>query len=205
MIFPPAYWVLVPCVAQARSEKALRRSRQLESISPVFAVSSIWEKDFLAPSMSRSTAEAFNTVCCLDRNGKLDDVLQDKKQKGATSLLRDELHKQDFAGPISSRASRVLGPISRYRVADILPRIKFASRASRLGLTVGCLRILCNVPCTAQDFKLKVKNKRVELDVRMNPTSLSHHNECPLLYNVCTSIWRSGLRCFHTEALFSMT
>ena len=44
-----------------------------------------------------------------------------KKQKIATGLLLDKLHKQDFAGPVSSRASRVLGPISRHRVADILP------------------------------------------------------------------------------------
>ena len=40
------------------------------------------------------------------------------------------------------------------------------------------------------DFTLKERNKRVELDVRMNPTlSLSHYNECLLLYNVFTSIW----------------
>ena len=68
--------------------------------------------------MARSTADAFNFVRCLDRNGKLDEVPQDKKQKVATSLLRDELHRQDFAGPISLRASKVLGPISSYRVAE---------------------------------------------------------------------------------------
>ena len=39
-----------------------------------------------------------------------------------------------FAGPISLRASKVLGPISRYRVADILPHMKLVSRASRLWL-----------------------------------------------------------------------
>ena len=43
---------------------------------------------------------------------------------------------------ISVRASKVLGPISRYRVADILPHMKLVSRASRTGLTVGILRIL---------------------------------------------------------------
>ena len=78
--------------------------------------------------------------------------LHRKKQKVATGLLRDKLFEQDFAGPISLRASKVLGPISRYRVADILPHMKLVSRASRLGLTVGVLRILYNGLCTAQRF-----------------------------------------------------
>ena len=44
--------------------------------APVLALSSIWEKEFLAPSMARSTAVALNMVCCLDHNGKLDDSPQ---------------------------------------------------------------------------------------------------------------------------------
>ena len=59
----------------------------------------------------------------------------------ATSLLRDELHSQDVAGPISLRASKVLGPISRHRNADMLHHMKLGSRAARPGLTVGFLRI----------------------------------------------------------------
>ena len=47
---------------------------------------------------------------------------QDKKQKAATALLRDELQKQDFAKPVSLRVSRILGPVSRFRIAQILPR-----------------------------------------------------------------------------------
>ena len=39
-----------------------------------------------------------------------------------SSTLRQE---QDFAGPISVRASKVLGPISRHRIADILLQKKF--------------------------------------------------------------------------------
>ena len=58
--------------------------------------------------MARSTAEAFNTVCCLDRNGEFGDSPQDKKQKAATILFRNVSHWQDFAGPISLRASKVL-------------------------------------------------------------------------------------------------
>ena len=102
--------------------------------------------------MACSTANAFDIVCRLDRDGKLDEAPQNKKQKVATGLLRDKLYEQDFAGPISVRASNVLGPISRYRVADILHHMKLVSRASRPGLTVGVLRILCSGICTAQRF-----------------------------------------------------
>ena len=54
-------------------------------------------------------------------DGTLDEAPQNKKLKVATGLLLDKHHKQDFAGPLSSRASLVLGPISRYRFTDILP------------------------------------------------------------------------------------
>ena len=94
--------------------------------------------------MAFSTTDAFDIVCRLDRDDTLDEVPQNKKQTIPTGLLLDKLHKQNFAGPLSSRASRVLGPISRHRVADILPHMKIVSRASRPGLLVGFLRILCN-------------------------------------------------------------
>ena len=48
-------------------------------------------------------------------------------------FLLSTLYEQDFAVRISLRASKVLGPISRHRVADILPHMKLVSRASRLG------------------------------------------------------------------------
>ena len=73
--------------------------------TPLFALSPTWEKEFLVPSMALSTADAFDVVCRLDRNDTLDEVPQNKKQKVATGLLLDKLHKQDFAGPLSSRAS----------------------------------------------------------------------------------------------------
>ena len=55
--------------------------------------------------MTFDTANAFDIVCQLDRNDTLDEVPQNKKQKVATGLLLDKLHKQDFAGPLVSRAS----------------------------------------------------------------------------------------------------
>ena len=36
--------------------------------------------------MSRSSSDAFNIVCRLDRDGKLDEASRDKKQKVATLL-----------------------------------------------------------------------------------------------------------------------
>ena len=117
--------------------------------TPIFALFPIWEKEFLVPSMAFSSANALDIVCRLDRDDTLDEVPQNKKQKVATGLLLEKLHKKEFAGPLSSRASRVLGPISRYRVADILPHMKLVSRASRPGLIVGFLRILFSGLCTA--------------------------------------------------------
>ena len=88
-------------------------------------------------------------MCRLDRESKLDDAPQKKKQKVGIGLLRDKLYEQDFAGPVSVRASKVLGPIRRCRVADILPRMKPVSRASRPGLIVGVLlyHVGDRVPC----------------------------------------------------------
>ena len=54
-----------------------------------------------------------------------------------------------------------------------------------------------------KDFTVKVMNRRVELDVGMNQT-LSHYNECLLLYNLIASVW-DKLLCHHGEAIFSMT
>ena len=107
-------------------------------LAPIFALSSDWEEKFLISSMAHCTAEAFNSVRCFDHSGRLDDSPQDKKQKAATALLRDRLHEQDFAGPISTRASRILGPISRFRFAEILPHIQLA-----LPLVLGLLLVFC--------------------------------------------------------------
>ena len=95
--------------------------------------------------MTCSTANAIDIVC---RDDEL-EVPKNKKQKVATALHLDKLHEQDFAGPLDLRTLKVLGPISRYRVADILLHMKLVSRASRPGLAVDVLRILCNGLCTA--------------------------------------------------------
>ena len=140
--------------ARPRFAEVLKRSARLEDIiALLFSLSPVWKKEFsLVQSMAFGTANAFDIVCRLDRNDTLEEVPQIKRQKVATGPLLDQLRKQDFASPLSSRASRVLGPISRHRVADMLPHMKSVSRASRPGLLVGFLRILCNGLCTAQRF-----------------------------------------------------
>ena len=60
-----------------------------------------------------------------------------RKLKAATTLLRDAIQIRDFAVPIAARASRILGPISRHLMEQIIPMICDAARASRLGFAVG--------------------------------------------------------------------
>ena len=179
-----------------RSDKVLKTARG-HNCGPIFALSPVWEKEFLAPSMACSTANAFDIVCRLDRDGKLDEVPQNKKHKVATGLISDKLYEQDFAGPISVRASKVLGPISRYRVADILHHMKLVSRASRPGPTVGVLRILCNGLCTAQRFHTEEQEHTCRVGCLGEPDSLSHYNECPRWYDMFES-FGDRLLCFHS-------
>ena len=113
-----------------------------------------------------------------------------KKQKVATGLLLDKLHQQDFAGLLACRASKALGPISCHRVADILPHMKSVSRASRPGLLVGFLRILCSGLFTSQRFHTDEHDHTCRIGCPDEPDSLTHYNECPRLYNIFISFWR---------------
>ena len=79
--------------------------------------------------------------------------------------------------------------ISRYRVADILLHMKLVSRASRPGLTVGILRILCNGLFTAQKIHTEEFDHMCCVGCPNEPDSLSHYNGCPRLYNIFTSFW----------------
>ena len=116
-------------------------------------------------------------------------LLMARNKKAATALLRDEFQKQDFAKPMSLRASRILGPVSRFRIAQIMPQKNRASRASRPGLTVGLLRILCNGLFTAQSFHVEGEAQMCRVGCPDEPDSLSHYNESPLLYNFFASVW----------------
>ena len=87
-------------------------------------------------------------------------------------------------------ASRVLGPISRYCVADILLHMKLVPLASRPGLIVGFLRILCHGLCTAQRFHTEEHDHTCRVGCPHEFDSLTHYNECPRLYNIFLSFWR---------------
>ena len=82
--------------------------------------------------------EAFEFVCHMDHGGRIADSPSNKKQKAA--LLRDTIQKRGFALPMAARASGILGPIGRHLMAQIIPVICDAARASRKGLAVGILR-----------------------------------------------------------------
>ena len=148
LAFILSVWQLAIGLQQAHplSAEVLKKSmRHAGTIAlTLFTLSPAWEQEFLFPSMTFHTAIAFDITCRLDRDDTLDEVPQNKKHKVATNLFLDKMRTQDFAGPLSSRASRVLGPISRHRIADILHHMKRVSCASRPGLLVGFLRILCN-------------------------------------------------------------
>ena len=137
--------------------------------------------------MTFHKANAFDIVCRLVRNDTLDDVPQNRLP---LVLLPDTLHKQDFAGPLACRASRVLGQISRQGVADILPHMKLVSRASRPGLLVGFFRILCNVLCTARRVHTAEHDHTCRIGCPDEIDSLTPYNECLRLFNIVVPFWR---------------
>ena len=71
-------------------------------------------------------------MCTSHGSDKIGDFSINKIRKAATCLLCDTVQKRGFALPVATRASKVLGPISRQHVAQILPLIRSAARASRV-------------------------------------------------------------------------
>ena len=67
--------------------------------------------------------------------------------------------------------------------------MNLVSRASRPGLTVGVLRILCNGLCTARRFHTEGDEQTCCVGCPDEPDSLSHYNECHRLYNMFQSFW----------------
>ena len=85
-----ARYRVAACLTTLRQGLDKIQTAHVHNCTP-FLLSPIWEKEFLAPSMAFSSANAFDIVCRLDRDGKLDEVPQNKKQKVATGLLLDKL------------------------------------------------------------------------------------------------------------------
>ena len=117
---------------------------------------------------------------------------RDNKKTATTAWLRDKLQEQDFAKIISLRVSRILGLVCRFRIAQILPHMKLASRASRLGLLLVSCASSAMVLCTTQTSHVEGEAQMCRVGCPDEPDSLSHHNERPLLYNVFASFWRQA-------------
>ena len=144
---------------------------------------------FLNPSLAHSTVEAFEKVCRLDHRGKLE------RRITKAGLC---------AKQVSVRVSRILGPVSRFRITQILPQMNLASRASRPGLTDGFLRILCNGLCTAQRFHVEGEAQMCRVGCLDEPDSLSHYNNV-LCCTTSLPLFGDRLLRFHGEAIFSTT
>ena len=83
LAFIPSVWRLAIGLQRAHSHFAevLKKSVAGHNCTPLFALSPAWVREFLFPSMARSTADAFDIVSRLGRNDTLDDVPQNKKNR----------------------------------------------------------------------------------------------------------------------------
>ena len=87
---------------------------------------------------------------------KLDESLQNKKQKAATALLRGELQKLDFARPVSSRVSRILGPVRRFsHCTESAPDETCVTCFSSWGALLGSYASSAMVFVQHEDFTLR--------------------------------------------------
>ena len=67
-----------------------------------------------------------------------------------------------------------------------------ASRASRSGLAVGILRVLCNGLCTTKRFHVVNDEQLCRLGCLDEPDCLCHYNMCPRLSDAFKNIWRNA-------------
>ena len=165
--------------ARPRSAKDLRKSSWLvDTIALlVCSLSPTWE-NFLVLSMAYSTADASEIVCRLDRDGTLDEVPENNKQKIASGLLLSNFINKTFLGlyPVVDGE-----PWDRY-----MRLVPFASRPK---LLVDFLHILCNVLCTAQRFHIEKLDNTCRVWWPNESDSLTHYNEFPRWY-IFVSFWR---------------
>ena len=101
--------------------------------APILWLCPNWEKDFLSPSMSRSTLDAFNVVCRLKRDGKLDEASQDQKQKVATGLLCDQIAYTGFCSRVPGNMphkTHACSPVSELPLAEAQSQTSASSQCS---------------------------------------------------------------------------
>ena len=104
------------------------------------ALTPAWEERFLKTSTSFSTLEAY--VC------QIADSPRGRIQKAATTIFVTRSKNATFLCQLPN------GPPKFWdqSVEIMWRRIRNAARASRPGLAVGALRVLCNGMCTTEHF-----------------------------------------------------
>ena len=84
-------------------------------------------------------------------------------------------------------ALRTFGPISRHRIAQVLPAIRSASRATRPGLAVWIIRVMCNRLCTSKRFHVDDDDQGCRQGCRR------HYNQSPRMAAIPISEGRCSL------------
>ena len=72
-----------------------RAARDYDGAS-IYATTPEWEEQFLKTSMAYRTTEAYEHVRQMDSADRIADSPSEKKQKAATTLLRDAIQIRDF-------------------------------------------------------------------------------------------------------------
>ena len=112
-----------------------------------------------------------------------------------------EFQKQNFARQMPLRA-RILGPVNRFRIAQIMPQMSRASRASRSGYLLVAYASSAIVFVHQIDLTLREKNKCVELDESYSLSRTATNVVC------CTTFlpqFGGMLRYDHEEVTYFMT
>ena len=113
--------------------------------------------------------ETYEYVCKIDRTGNTTASPDRNLREAAMNLLSCTVQKRDFVQPISIRASRVPGLISRHHVA------RNAARASRPGLAVRILRVLSRGMCATRRFHDENEEHSCRVGAPMSQTA------CPII------------------------
>ena len=104
----------------------------------------------------------------------------------AVALIQECEEPGSTSESVASRATNILGPISKHRITQILETFRTANRATRPCFAVARLRTLCNGLCTSQRFH------QIALD-RDGCCGLSndrrHFHECTRLAEAITYLW----------------
>ena len=149
--------------------------------------------------------EAHNLVCRVNRSGAALGSPPHKVQSAATTLLYEMEQARDDSRQNAKRATKILGPINRRCIAQILPAIRSASRATRSGLTFSIIGILCHVlvPRDASTIRKMIKTCRI--GCQDQPNCIGHYNECLRFATIFARFSRhTGVRLRHDLLLHDL-